>query len=139
MPLLTDSGHSFGCWRGDSRLTLRAHRLEASVEAVHSPHWIKSKNPNAPAVKREAIPVEADVRPFGSWRFLRFAQDGPCAGMYMSISPTAGFGPFHRRQGPGPFRVLACASPTKNGPAHSTVTPLALIGPVHFSISLRTK
>jgi hypothetical protein len=26
----------------------------------------------------------------------------------------------------------------RNGPAHSTVTPLALIGPVHFSISLRT-
>jgi ATP-dependent DNA ligase len=29
-------------------------RKDSQYRSGHSPHWIKSKNPNAPAVKREA-------------------------------------------------------------------------------------
>jgi hypothetical protein len=42
-------------WLG-SPLELRQDRL------AHSPHWIKSKNPNAPAVKREAEEDRGNTR-----------------------------------------------------------------------------
>jgi hypothetical protein len=63
-----------------------------------------------------------------------------------SISRTAS----HSPKGPGPkvgskksaieFSVPTFAHKScENDSSHSTVTPLALIGPVHFSISLRTR